>query len=148
AQNSMTSLVMPFVDGTNVEASFSWTDGAHKLTVRWPHGSPKPDVVGVFDGAASPLDNRGCVECMDESDSARAAAAGKKCCPNQPCISEAQCAGRKCCAGAMGAFCQGACDMGNTTPVCTSDAECPVFAGQKLRCKVHPSGKFKNCQGS
>ena len=39
----------PFVAGTHLEATFTWTDGArHKLVVKWPAGAPKPPVVGVF----------------------------------------------------------------------------------------------------
>jgi len=50
------SLVFPYVDGTSLEAVFSWTDKSHKLVASWPHGSPEPEIKGVFEGAASPLD--------------------------------------------------------------------------------------------
>lgn len=56
ASGGVTSLVMPFVDGTNFEAVFSWTDKSHKLVASWPHGAPKPVVIATFEGAASPLD--------------------------------------------------------------------------------------------
>lgn len=56
AAGGVTSMVMPFIEGTNVEAVFSWTDKSHKLLVQWPRGAPKPGMVGVFEGAASPLD--------------------------------------------------------------------------------------------
>lgn len=56
ASGGVTSLVVPFVEGTDFDAEFSWTDKSHKLTVKWPRGAPKPPVVGVFEGAKSPLD--------------------------------------------------------------------------------------------
>lgn len=56
AASGVTSLVMPFVRGTHLEAMFSWTDKAHKLVVNWPAGAPAPQIVGVFEGASSPLD--------------------------------------------------------------------------------------------
>jgi hypothetical protein len=43
------SLVYPFVDGTDFEATFTWSDGRHRLVSRWPHGAPQPNVVGDFD---------------------------------------------------------------------------------------------------
>jgi len=52
----VTSLTIPFVAGVHFEGMFSWTDKAHKLVVDWPKGAPKPPIVGVFEGAASPLD--------------------------------------------------------------------------------------------
>ena len=51
----ITSLVVPFVEGTNFEAYFGWTDKGHDLVVSWPRGSKQPEVVGVFKGAKSPL---------------------------------------------------------------------------------------------
>jgi len=56
AAGGVTSLVMPFVDGVRLDAVFSWTDKSHKLVVNWPHGAPKPPIIAVFEGAASPLD--------------------------------------------------------------------------------------------
>lgn len=50
------SLVVPFVEGTNFAADFSWSDKSHTLTVSWPRGNKRPEVVGVFEGAKSPLD--------------------------------------------------------------------------------------------
>ncbi len=52
----ITSLIVPFVEGIDFAADFSWTDKSHTLTVKWPRGAPKPVVVGVFEGAKSPLD--------------------------------------------------------------------------------------------
>jgi hypothetical protein len=52
----VTNLVTPVLEGTDFEARFSWTDKSHALAVRWPRGTPKPAVVGEFEGAASPLD--------------------------------------------------------------------------------------------
>jgi hypothetical protein len=50
------SLILPYVEGTDFEALFSWSQKAHKLAVKWPKGSKQPTIVGVFEGAASPLD--------------------------------------------------------------------------------------------
>lgn len=58
AAGGVTSLVVPFVSGVHLEAMFSWTDKAHKLVVKWPNGAPQPPIVGVFEGASSPLDAR------------------------------------------------------------------------------------------
>lgn len=147
AAGGVTSVVFPFVEGTDVEAVFSWTDKSHKLVVRWPRGSAKPVIVGVFEGAASPLDAKQCVECVDEGDENTARMQGKTCCRNQPCTKKSDCEkGRQCCAGVMGAFC-GVCDMGNATPVCESDADCPPAFGMKLVCRKHPMLTLKNCQG-
>ena len=52
----VTSLVTAFVEGTQLEAVFSWTDKSHKLVLSWPKGAPKPPILGVFEGAKSPLD--------------------------------------------------------------------------------------------
>lgn len=52
----ITSLVVPFVEGIDFAADFSWTDKSHTLSVAWPRGSARPVVVGVFEGAKSPLD--------------------------------------------------------------------------------------------
>ncbi len=56
ASGGVTSLVVPFVQGVDLEAELSWTDKSHKLTVKWPRGAPMPQLVGVFEGAKSPLD--------------------------------------------------------------------------------------------
>lgn len=53
----VTSLVLPFVEGTDFAADFSWTDKSHRLVVSWPQGNQKPVVVGVFEGAKSPVDS-------------------------------------------------------------------------------------------
>ncbi|MBK9258392.1 MAG: hypothetical protein IPM54_00985 [Polyangiaceae bacterium] len=52
----ITSLVVPFVEGIDFAADFSWTDKSHKLVVSWPRGNKQPAVVGVFEGAKSPID--------------------------------------------------------------------------------------------
>lgn len=52
----VTSLIVPFIEGIDFAADFSWTDNSHRLTVQWPRGSARPVVVGVFEGAKSPLD--------------------------------------------------------------------------------------------
>lgn len=56
ANAGVISLIMPYVEGTDFEAGFSWTKKSHKLAVKWPKGSKQPVIVGVFEGAASPLD--------------------------------------------------------------------------------------------
>ncbi len=53
----ITSLVVPFVEGTDFAANFSWSDKSHKLVVSWPQGQKRPEVVGVFEGAKSPVDS-------------------------------------------------------------------------------------------
>jgi hypothetical protein len=51
-----TTLIVPFMEGTDFAAVFSWTDKSHRLVVRWPNGAPLPTVKGTFEGAASPID--------------------------------------------------------------------------------------------
>ena len=48
AQNNVTSLVLPFVEGVDVEALFTWTDKKAKLHVWWPRGAPEPPPKGKF----------------------------------------------------------------------------------------------------
>lgn len=50
------SLIVPYVEGTDFEAMFSWSAKGHKLVVKWPKGAKQPAIVGTFEGAASPLD--------------------------------------------------------------------------------------------
>lgn len=145
ASGGVTSLVVPFEEGADIEATFSWTDVSHKLVARWPRGSAKPVVIGTFEGASSPLDNTSCIECYEEADEVAARAKGKACCTPPPCQNAAHCAGKKCCVGPFGGMCMSNCDMVNTTPTCTTDAECPPAYGMKLVCRAHPSG-VKNCQ--
>jgi hypothetical protein len=56
AGKDVTSLVMPYVEGTDFEGVFSWSKKSHKLVVKWPKGNKQPVIVGTFEGAASPLD--------------------------------------------------------------------------------------------
>ena len=56
ASGGVTSMIIPFVEGIDAEAMFSWTDKSHPLKLSWPRGAPKPTVIGVFEGAKSPLD--------------------------------------------------------------------------------------------
>ncbi len=58
ASGGITSLVIPYEEGINSVYVFSWTDKSHKLVLSWPRGAPKPALLGVFQGAASPLDAR------------------------------------------------------------------------------------------
>jgi hypothetical protein len=48
AQNGVTSLVLPFVEGVDLEARFSWTDKSARLYVTWPRGTPMPASKGRF----------------------------------------------------------------------------------------------------
>lgn len=52
----VTSLVTPYFPGSHLEAVFSWSDKSNKLVLDWPKGAPKPPILGVFEGAKSPLD--------------------------------------------------------------------------------------------
>lgn len=56
AAAGVTSLIVPYVEGINLEAIFSWTDKSYKLVINWPKGAKMPAVIGAFEGAASPLD--------------------------------------------------------------------------------------------
>jgi hypothetical protein len=48
AANKVTSLICPFVDGTDLVAEFEWTDKKQELIVSWPHGAPMPPLKGEF----------------------------------------------------------------------------------------------------
>lgn len=48
ASAGVTSLVLPFVEGVDVEAVFGFTDKKMKLHVFWPRGAPEPPPKGVF----------------------------------------------------------------------------------------------------
>jgi hypothetical protein len=52
----MISLIVPYLEGTDLEAVFSWSAKSHKLVAKWPRGTRQPVIVGTFEGAASPLD--------------------------------------------------------------------------------------------
>ena len=54
----LTSLVVPYVEDTHFAAVLSWTDKSHVLRLDWAKGGPKPHIIGVFEGAASPLSQR------------------------------------------------------------------------------------------
>lgn len=56
AASGVTSLIIPYVEGTHLEATFSWTDKGYPLTIDWPKGAKMPTVLGAFAGARSPLD--------------------------------------------------------------------------------------------
>jgi hypothetical protein len=56
ADAKIASLIVPFVEGTRVEATISWTDKSYPLKLEWPKGSKMPVVLGSFEGAKSPLD--------------------------------------------------------------------------------------------
>lgn len=65
------SVVIPYVQGIDATLAFAWTDKSHPLQIKWPRGAPKPPVLGVFEGAKSPLDGRGaapgvCAKCEKE----------------------------------------------------------------------------------
>ena len=38
AAAGMTSLIVPYVEGINLEATFAWTDKSSKLVINWPKG--------------------------------------------------------------------------------------------------------------
>lgn len=148
ASGGVTSLVFPFEEGADVEATFSWTNVGHKFVSRWPRGSAKPTVLGTFEGAASPLDQKNCIECFEEYDEIRAREQGKTCCEGPPCQNKAHCGGAKvCCMGIMGGHCRSACNLAFEGPTCTGNAECPEAWGTKLTCQPHPNGG-KSCQGA
>ena len=48
ASGGVASLVMPFVDGTDLLADFEWSDKKLELAVSWPHGAPMPPLKGEF----------------------------------------------------------------------------------------------------
>ncbi|MEZ4301143.1 MAG: hypothetical protein R3B70_39770 [Polyangiaceae bacterium] len=48
ASNKVTSLVCPFVNGTDIVAEFEWTDKKQELVVSWPYGAPEPPMKGEF----------------------------------------------------------------------------------------------------
>lgn len=48
AANKVSSLVCPFVDGTDIRAEFEWSDSKKTLVVSWPHGAPEPPAKGEF----------------------------------------------------------------------------------------------------
>jgi serine/threonine protein kinase len=48
AADNVTSLVLPYLEGTSVEALFSWTDKSKKLLITWPRGTPLPTAKGRF----------------------------------------------------------------------------------------------------
>lgn len=48
ASAGVTSLVLPFVEGVDVEAAFGWSDKKMKLHVFWPRGAPEPPAKGSF----------------------------------------------------------------------------------------------------
>ncbi len=56
AAAGVTSLIVPYVEGLNLEAIFSWTDRSYKLVINWPKGAKMPAVIGAFAGAPPPLD--------------------------------------------------------------------------------------------
>lgn len=65
------SVVIPYVQGIDATLAFAWTDKSHPLRLTWPRGAPKPPILGVFEGARSPLDGAGaspalCSKCEKE----------------------------------------------------------------------------------
>ena len=56
ASGGVASLVIPYLEGIDAEVRFSWTDKSHVLKLHWPKGTPKPAMLGVFEGASSPQD--------------------------------------------------------------------------------------------
>ncbi len=54
AVNDITTLVMPVRPGTDLVAELSWENGSHRLSVRWPEGTPEAQRVMEFDNAGAP----------------------------------------------------------------------------------------------
>jgi hypothetical protein len=54
ASNGVTSLVMPFREGTDASASFAWTNRSHRFQSKWPRGAPQPTIYGEFLGVPAP----------------------------------------------------------------------------------------------
>lgn len=52
AGTAITSLVFPFEEGRELEATFGWTDKSVKFKSLWPKGLPKPPAYGAFDAPA------------------------------------------------------------------------------------------------
>jgi hypothetical protein len=50
SSGGVTSVVVRFAEGINLEATFTWTDRTHVLKVFWPRGAPEPPAKGVFIG--------------------------------------------------------------------------------------------------
>src|SRR5262249_15965043 len=44
-------LYVKYVEGADLEATFKWEKRSGVLTVTWPQGQPKPDVVAAFKDA-------------------------------------------------------------------------------------------------
>ncbi|NUP07331.1 MAG: protein kinase [Polyangiaceae bacterium] len=51
-KDGATTLVYPFQDDRDLEATFRWTDKAAKFKSVWPKGMPRPPAVGAFDPPA------------------------------------------------------------------------------------------------
>lgn len=45
----VSSLIVPFIEGVDLAADFSWSNRSHTLTIQWPRGAPKPTAFGAFD---------------------------------------------------------------------------------------------------
>ncbi len=58
-QEGTTSLVYPFEDGTDLEATFTWTDKSSTFKAAWPKFTPKPATVGAFVIAPTVVANNG-----------------------------------------------------------------------------------------
>ena len=48
SEEGTTMLIARYVEGTNVEALFSWTDKEKLLVLWWPADKPEPRQVGAF----------------------------------------------------------------------------------------------------
>lgn len=56
------SVVVAYVEGIDATFTFAWTDKTHPLHLSWPRGSKMPQILGVFEGAKSPLDASSAVD--------------------------------------------------------------------------------------
>jgi hypothetical protein len=151
ASGGVTSLVIPFVEGLDLEAAFAWTDRTEKFLSRWPRGAPKPSLMGEFVATRTPPP--ACVDCRDAGDEARAKAQGRACCAPKTCRRREDCAGSQvCCTTNVpkgGGVCRAECDLANSALVCNADADCRplprALGGGRTRCRAHPAG-VKACQ--
>ena len=121
--SGVTSLVMPFREGTDASASFSWSDKSHLFTSRWPRGAPHPSAYGEFSGGSGPGVRAGKV-CTAHTDCGAA----------QFCMFDSQGKGPFICGPAVG-----------VAAACKTDADCKGNAAGP-KCVGPTSGLVPTCQ--
>lgn len=55
ASGGVASLIYPFYEGQNLEASFVWQRQRKSFKAEWPRGAPKPTAYGIFEGGDAHL---------------------------------------------------------------------------------------------